>query len=112
VVNRPDIQETIRKIDYTVFSDEEAQANGWHLWTTFLDVELKDGRTLSARADAAKGSASMPMTEEEVAEKFRDCAAFAKMSGAAADTAIDLVLNLERVENIRTLTAQLRIADR
>ena len=25
VVNRPDIQETIRKIDYTVFSDEEAQ---------------------------------------------------------------------------------------
>jgi 2-methylcitrate dehydratase PrpD len=112
VVKRPDIQETIRKIDYTVFSDEEAQANGWHLWTTFLDLELTDGRTLSARADAAKGSASMPMTEDEVAEKFRDCAAFAKMSRAAADTAIDLVLNLERVEDIRTLTAQLRIAHR
>jgi len=112
VVNRPDIQETIRKIDYTVFSDEEAQANGWHLWTTFLDLELKDGRTLSARADAAKGSASMPMTEDEVSEKFRDCAAFAKMSGAAADNAIDLVLNLERVEDIRTLTARLRIAHR
>src|SRR5205085_3924778 len=85
VVNRPDIQEAIRRIDYTVFSDEEAEANGWHLWTTFLDITLKDGRTLSARADAAKGSASMPMSEEEVSEKFRDCAAFAKLPKDAAE---------------------------
>ena len=63
VVNRPDIQDAIRKIDYTVFSDKEAEANGWHLWTTFLDLTLNDGRTLSARADAAKGSASMPMMD-------------------------------------------------
>ena len=57
VVNRPDIQDVIRKTDYTVFSDEEAEAKGYHLWTTFLDVTLKDGRTISARVDAAKGSA-------------------------------------------------------
>jgi len=59
VVNRRDIQEAIAKMDYTVFSDEEAEANGWHLWTTFLDLTLKDGRTLSARADYAKGSAAI-----------------------------------------------------
>jgi 2-methylcitrate dehydratase PrpD len=112
VVNRPDIQETIRRIDYTVFSDEEAEANGWHLWTTFLDLTLKDGRTLSARADAAKGSASMPMSEVEVADKFRDCAAFARMPGDATEEAIDQILNLERVHDIRTLTALLRIAAR
>jgi hypothetical protein len=34
------------------------------------------------------------------------------MPQAAADAAIDLVLNLERVEDIRTLTALLRSADR
>ena len=79
VVNRADIQDVIRKTDYTVFSDEEAEAKGYHLWTTFLDLTLKDGRTISARVDAAKGSADYPMNEEEVAEKFRDCAAFAKM---------------------------------
>jgi 2-methylcitrate dehydratase PrpD len=109
VVNRADIQDAIRKIDYTVFSDEEAEANGWHLWTTFLDLTLKDGRTLSERVDAAKGSASMPMSEGEVAEKFRDCAAFAKMPGAAAEQAIERILNLEQVKDIRTLTALLRI---
>lgn len=112
VVNRPDVQDAIRRMDYTVFSDEEAEANGWHLWTTFLDLTLKDGRTISARADAAKGSATMPLTEEEVAEKFRDCAAFAKMPRDAAEQAIDLVLNLEKTADIRSLTALLRIDGR
>jgi 2-methylcitrate dehydratase PrpD len=107
VVLRPDIQAAIRKMDYTVFSDEEAEANGWHLWTTFLDVTLNNGKTLSVRADAAKGSASMPMTEEEVAEKFCDCAAFAGMGKADAEKAIELILSLEKVADIRTLTALL-----
>ena len=108
VVNRPDIQDVIRKTDYTVFSDEEAEAKGYHLWTTFLDLTLKDGRTISARVDAAKGSADYPMTEEEVAEKFRDCAAFAKMPKNSVEKAIDLVLNLEKVADIRDLTNVLR----
>ncbi|MGZ9080148.1 MAG: MmgE/PrpD family protein [Burkholderiales bacterium] len=109
VVNRPDIQEAIRKIDYTVFSDEEAEAKGYHLWTTFLDITLKDGRTISARVDAAKGSADYPMTEDEVAEKFRDCAAFAKMPKGNVERAIDLILELEKVGDIRELTALLRM---
>jgi 2-methylcitrate dehydratase PrpD len=108
VVNRTDVQDAIRKIDYAVFSDEEAEAKGYHLWTTFLDITLKDGRTLSARADAAKGSATMPLTEDEVAEKFRDCAAFAKMPTDGVETAIDLVLRLEKLDDIRRLTALLR----
>src|SRR5262249_24925218 len=108
VVNRPDVQDPIGKMDYTVFSDEEAEAKGYHLWTTFLDLKLNDGRTLSARADAAKGSASMPLTEEEVAEKFRDCAAFARMPKDRAEKVIVLVLELEKLDDIRTLTALLR----
>jgi 2-methylcitrate dehydratase PrpD len=109
VVKRPDIQEVVRKTDYTVFSDEEAEAKGYHLWTTFLDVTLKDGRTISARADAAKGSADYPMSEAEVAEKFRDCAAFAKMPRNKTERAIELILNLEGVGDIRELTRLLRL---
>jgi 2-methylcitrate dehydratase PrpD len=112
VVNRPDIQEAVGKIEYTVFSDEEAEANGWHLWTTFLKLTLTDGRTLSARADAAKGSASMPMTEDEVADKFRDCASFARIPGDAAERAIEHILGLERVDDIRILTSLLATAQR
>jgi 2-methylcitrate dehydratase PrpD len=104
VVNRPDIQQAIGKIDYTVFSDEEAEAKGYNLWTTFLDITLKDGRTLSARVDVAKGSASLPMSEDEVAEKFRECAQFAGTSPASAEKIIELVLELEKLDDIRTLT--------
>ena len=109
VVNRSDVQEAIRRIDYTVFSDEEAEAKGYHLWTTFLDITLKGGRTISARVDAAKGSATMPMTEDEVADKFRDCAAFARMPKDRAEKTIERVLSLEDVKDIRELTALLRI---
>jgi 2-methylcitrate dehydratase PrpD len=108
VVNRPDVQEAIRKIDYTVFSDEEAEAKGYTLLTTFLDIAMKDGRKFSARVDAAKGSASMPMTEDEVAEKFRDCAAFARMPKDRIEQTIELVLKLEDVSDIRELTGLLR----
>jgi 2-methylcitrate dehydratase PrpD len=108
VVNRPDVQAAIRRMDYTVFSDEEGEANGWHLWTTFLDLTLTDGRTFSVRADYAKGSAAMPMNEGEVSEKYRDCAAFAGMPKAATEKSIELILGLEKVCDIRELTALLR----
>jgi 2-methylcitrate dehydratase PrpD len=104
VVNRPDVQEAIRKIDYAVFSDEEVEAKGYTLLTTFLDIKLKDGRTFSARADTAKGSASLPMTEDEVARKFRECAEFASWPGERAEKIVDLVLHLEKVDDIHDLT--------
>jgi 2-methylcitrate dehydratase PrpD len=104
VVNRPDVQQAIGKIDYTVYSDEEAEAKGYTLLTTFLDIKLKDGRTFSARVDTAKGSASLPMTEDEVARKFRECAEFASWPGACTERIIDLVLYLEKVDDIRDLT--------
>ena len=109
VVNRPDVQEAIRKIDYTVFGDEEAEAKGYTLLTTFLDVKLKDGRTFSARVDAAKGSASLPMSEEEVARKFRECAEFAGWPGGPTGKIIDLVYRLEEVRDIRVLTRLLAV---
>jgi 2-methylcitrate dehydratase PrpD len=108
VVNRPDVQAAISKIDYSVYSDAEAQARGYTLLTTFLDITLTNGRAFSARADAAKGSASVPMTEDEVAAKFRDCARFARWPTERAEKIISLVLDLEKVNDIRALTSLLQ----
>ena len=104
VVNRPDIQQVIGRIDYTTFSDEEADAKGYTLWTTFLDIRLKDGRAYSARAEVAKGSATMPMSEEEVARKFRECAEFAGWPADRTEGIIERVLKLESVRDIREVT--------
>lgn len=105
VVNRPDIQAAMGKIDYTCYSDEEAAANRYPLLTTFLEVSLKDGRKLSARVDFARGSPPLPMTEEQVADKVRGCAEFAQWPADRTERIIEMALDIEHVDNVRDLTA-------
>lgn len=73
--------------------------------TSILDLHLKDGRTISGRADYAKGSPSDPMSFEEVAAKFQDCARFAHWPTAKADALVERVRKLEDVPDVRTITA-------
>lgn len=58
--------------------------------------------------DEAKGSANLPLTEEEVAAKFRDCASFIDWPRAKQDAIIDMVYSLEKVDDIRSLTRLMR----
>ena len=53
----------------------------------------------------AKGSPAIPMSYEEVAEKFMDCAAFAKWPKNKAQQIVEMVRKLETLPNVRTLTA-------
>src|SRR5229473_2589370 len=103
VVNRDDVKKMIERVRFYV--DPEAEKAGYDKMTTILKITLKDGRTISGRADFGKGSPSNPMSYDEVAEKFRGCAAFAEWPSAKANQVIDLVRKLEDVPDIRTLTA-------
>jgi hypothetical protein len=76
--------------------------------TTIIKISLKDGRTISGRADFGKGSPSDPMSYDDVAEKFRGCAAFAEWPLSKANQVIDMVRKLEDVSDVRTLTALLQ----
>lgn len=108
VVSRSDMREAMRKIDYSVYSDAEAAAEKYGLLTTFLDIILKDGRRFAARVDAAKGSPADPMSEREIAEKFRECTAFAGWPAARTERVIELIGRLEELDDIRALTTLLR----
>ncbi len=103
VVNRPEVQEMIGRVRFGVHP--EAEKAGYNKMTTILDLRLKDGRTISGRADFGKGSPANPMSYDEVAAKFLDCAAFAKWPAAKAKAIVDMVRKLEDVANVRTLTA-------
>ncbi len=103
VVNRPDVQAMIRKVRFV--EDPEADAAGFDKMTSIIRVRLKDGRTLSGRADFAKGSPANPMSFDEVADKFRGCAAFASWPREKAEKIIAAVRNLEDVRDVRTITA-------
>jgi 2-methylcitrate dehydratase PrpD len=102
---RPDVKAMIEKIDFVV--DEQAEAAGYHKMTTLIDIELADGRKISGRADFGKGSPADPMSYDEVADKFRENAAFAKFPSAQAESVIAMVRELETLPSIGQLTAAL-----
>ena len=100
--NRPEVRDMIARVHFGVHPI--AEAAGYNKMTTILDIHLKDGRTISGRADFGKGSPANPMTFDEVAAKFHDCAAFAKWPRDKAGQVVQMVSKLEDVTDIRRLT--------
>ena len=105
VVNSPEVQEMIRRVEFGVHP--EAEAAGYDKMTTIIDIRLRDGRTISGRADFGKGSPANPMSYDEVAEKFAGCAAFAGWDEDRAVQVVEIVRDLESLESVRELTAVL-----
>jgi 2-methylcitrate dehydratase PrpD len=103
VVRRKEVQDMIQRIHFGV--NPEAEAAGYNKMTTIIDIKLQDGRTISGRADFGKGSPVDPMSFDDVAAKFQDCAAFAKWPKQKADRVVDMIRKLETVGNVRDLTA-------
>ena len=103
VANRDDVQKMVERVHFYV--DPEAEKAGYDKMTTILKITLKDGRTISGRSAFGKGSPINPMSYDEVAEKFRGCAAFAEWPSAKANQVIELVRKLEDLPDVRTLTA-------
>ena len=105
VVNREDVQQMIERVRFYV--DPEAEQAGYDKMTTILKITLKDGRTISGKADFGKGSPINPMSYDEVADKFRGCAAFAQWPSTKANQVVEMVRKLEDVGDVRTLTTLL-----
>jgi 2-methylcitrate dehydratase PrpD len=105
VVQRPDVQDMIKRIHFYV--DPEAERAGLDKMTSLLKIHLKDGRVLSGRAEFAKGSPSNPMTYDEVADKFRGCAEFAKWPSGKTESVITAVKSLESLPDVGKLSAAL-----
>jgi hypothetical protein len=81
------------------------EAAGYDKMTTIIDIHLKDGRTISSRADFGKGGPANPMSYDEVAEKFHSCAAYARWPKEKADAIVAAVRLLEAIGDVRELTA-------
>jgi 2-methylcitrate dehydratase PrpD len=75
--------------------------------TTIIEIALKDGRTIKGQADFGKGSPANPMSYDEVAGKFRECAEYAGWDKTKADQVVELVRGLEKVKDVREVTALL-----
>jgi 2-methylcitrate dehydratase PrpD len=105
IVNRPDVQAMIQKVDFGVHP--EAEAAGYDKMTTIIEITLANGQRISGRADFGKGSPANPMSYEEVAGKFRECAAFSRWPPDKAERVIDMVRRLEDLSTVKGLTTLL-----
>jgi len=103
VVNRSEVRSMIERVHFGIHP--EAEAAGYNKMTTIIDIKLKGGRAITGRADFGKGSPQNPMTYDEVAAKFLDCAAFAKWPSTKAKRIVDMVREFEKVTDVRVLTA-------
>jgi 2-methylcitrate dehydratase PrpD len=102
VVQRPDVQEMIGRVNFYV--DPEAERAGYDKMTSLLKIHLKDGRVITGRAEFAKGSPANPMSFDEAAAKFRGCAEFAAWPKDKTEKLIVYVKALDSARDVSTLS--------
>ena len=100
-INKPDVQQMIKKVNF--YKNKTAEAAGYDKMTTLIDIYLKNGKKISGRGDFGKGSPAIPMSYDEVADKFLGCAEFAKWPILKSKKIIKLVKDLEKIKDIRIL---------
>ncbi|MFT4066757.1 MmgE/PrpD family protein [Paraburkholderia sp.] len=67
-----------------------------------MEISTRDGRSFAREGNNVPGSPEAPMSWEQIAAKFRDCAAVAAvpMSIEKADRAIELLRDLESLDDV------------
>lgn len=75
-----------------------------------IEVDLKGGQTYANRVDYPLGSPERPMTFDDCAEKFMDCASYGAPSvpQERLERVIELTRHLERMEDVSGIMALLR----
>jgi 2-methylcitrate dehydratase PrpD len=103
---KPDVQAMIEKVGFGVHP--EAEAAGFDKMTTLVEVELADGKVVKGQADFGKGSPANPMTDEELSEKFRQCAAWGGLDRERTQAILALAWKIEALADVNDLVKLLR----
>ena len=93
VVNRPDVQEMIRRVEFGV--DPEADAAGYNAITTIVRVETTAGQILEARRSFPRASPQDPWTDEQLLEKYLGCTRWGGVPDSAGREAAARLFALE-----------------
>ncbi len=99
-VRQPEVQHLIPKVQY-VDSPELASDLSAVLGSEVV-IKLRDGRTFSRTQKSPKGSASNPMSWDDVCSKYWDCASLV-LPTQDVKTCMELVSHLESLSDINSL---------
>jgi len=71
-----------------------------------VTIRTTDGRSYSARVDIPRGDPALPLTDDELLSKYRDCGR-SQLRSDEMERSVDLVLGLERLADVGTLMTTL-----
>jgi 2-methylcitrate dehydratase PrpD len=101
-VQRPDVQAFLPNVQLEITDEVDPELPIRSRFTR-VTVELKDGTTLrSPRVFHARGSAQIPLTHEELWEKFRNCTR-GRLNEPEAQDRFARVQALDRLESVAAL---------
>ena len=72
-----------------------------------VTIRTTDGRSYNARVDIPRGDPALPLSDDELMTKYRDCAR-SQLRPDDIERSVGVVLGLERVANIGTLMTIIR----
>jgi 2-methylcitrate dehydratase PrpD len=72
-----------------------------------VTIRTTDGRSYNARVDIPRGDPALPLTDDELLAKYRDCGR-SQLRPDDIELSVGLVLGLEKLADIGTLMATLR----
>ncbi len=101
-VKEPGIQQLIKRVKKEV--TEEAGKKGTEHPIAILTVRMKNGESYPSRVKERKGSPLNPLSNEEITDKFMDCAQL-NYSHDQSRRIFDAVMNMEKIEDIGELIA-------
>jgi len=103
-IRDPAVLEISRKIEPKLVPELTRQ-KGFD--SVILEVQTLGGKKYSKRVDVLKGSLDDPITNEELAEKFKDCASHSvkPIKKQNIDKAAELILNIDTVDDIRDVVS-------
>jgi 2-methylcitrate dehydratase PrpD len=100
-VQSPAVQDMMDRIE--TFLDPEIDALGMDKIVTLIEMRLKDGRILRGKSpEDYRGGPRNPLSREELAEKFNDCAQLVLNPGRAKKV-METIEALENLDSVRTL---------
>ncbi len=94
----PLIQETMRKVQVTPF---HAFGRGQDKPQEVI-LKLNDGIEYTLKVEKVRGTATNPLSDDELCEKFRDCACTV-LHPDRAEKVLEMLQHLEELENIKDL---------
>ena len=104
VVQSPEVREMIKRVH--TYHSPEIEAKGSERMRSLVEVRLKDGRAFQREAFTSRGQPDRPMSREELARKFTECAQ-ATLSQERISKALELLYGVEDLPSISALVEPL-----